>query len=61
MLVQRYSVFCDADLCSRWVADEVEAREARKIARRHGWKRIPRPGGPDGKGADLCPVHAKEK
>ena len=58
MLVRTYSVFCDAEGCGRWVGEAVEAKDIRRTARRRGWKRVTRPGGPRGRGADYCPQHA---
>jgi hypothetical protein len=58
MLSKIYTVFCDAHSCGRWVGQENYATESRRLARQKGWKRVPRPGGPDGRGVDYCPVHA---
>lgn len=61
-IAKHYTLFCDG--CRRvgphWLAlgGHPDGREARKDARKYGWKRIPK-GSPDdqsraGRGEDLC-------
>ena len=67
VLMHRVSVRCegasqgvrspDQD-CQGWVGQEVDAREAHKVARRNGWKRVPSEITWGNRNADLCPLCA---
>lgn len=55
-LVKAYAVSCDTCLVQAGPL-MVDSVDARAYAKRHGWIRIPRSGGPYGRGADYCPIH----
>lgn len=67
MIATHYTLYCD--VCRRSgpgpMGGSADRQAERRIARRHGWKRIPK-GSPDdtsrdGRGEDLCPVCARQR
>jgi hypothetical protein len=55
----RWTIWCDnlnaegTPACGQWIGSEENAEEARKVAKRNGWRIRPK-----SKGGDLCPAHA---
>jgi hypothetical protein len=47
-----WSIECDADSCTIWIAEEASHAEAKEVARRNGWLVRPK-----SKGGDRCPEH----
>lgn len=59
-LVRFFTVSCD--VCKRrFNESSYDSQEVRREAKRVGWVRVPRGGGPTGRGVDLCPADAHRK